>query len=145
MVELNSDPQVVRYTGDAAFNDDSEAAEVVTALEEQFTANQLGRLLVIERQSARPIGWCGFKWHPDEQGVDLGFRFLREKWGQGFATEAGAACLGWLNTHTDIEHIFARAIPGNIGSVRVLEKLGFVGSNTLDREGFAHFQYTRSP
>ncbi len=141
MVKLNSDPQVVRYTGDVAFKNDDEAAEIIAVLEEHFAARQLGRLLVIERQSAQPIGWCGFNWHPKVQGVDLGFRFLRKKWGHGFATEVGAACLRWIHANTDIDHIFARAIPENIGSVRVLEKLGFVADNTLDPEGFAQFQY----
>ena len=93
LVQLNQDPEVVRYTGDEAFSSVDEAMAVVQSLIEQWQARQLGRLLVVERSSKRPVGWCGLKWSESEQGVDLGFRFLRSVWGRGYATEAGQACL----------------------------------------------------
>ena len=37
------------------------------------------------------INWCGFKQH--KEYVDLGFRFKREYWNKGFATEAAKGCL----------------------------------------------------
>jgi len=139
MVALNSDPEVVRYTGDVAFVGPSEAAAIIASLRRQFTERQLGRLVVINRADGERLGWCGLKWHEDEKGVDLGFRFFRAQWGKGYATEAGAACLRWLTDTTDIRDVFAHAMPENIGSVRVLEKLGFAAAGALLDDGFQRF------
>ena len=140
MVALNADPEVVRYTGDVAFIDTAEAAAIIASLRRQFAERRLGRLVVIERASGERLGWCGLKWHEDEQGVDLGFRFFRAQWGKGYATESGAACLRWLADNTAIRKVFAHAMPENIGSVRVLQKLGFVAVGPLLDDGFQRFE-----
>jgi len=140
MVALNADPEVVRYTGDVAFVGPSEADEIIASLRRQFAERQLGRLVVIDRADGERLGWCGLKWHEDEQGVDLGFRFFRAQWGKGYATEAGAACLRWLTDNTDIRNVFAHAMPENIGSVRVLQKLGFSTTGPLLEDGFQRFE-----
>ena len=141
MVELNSDPEVIRYTGDLPFAHISEAKLIIQALLKQFEERQLGRLIVGDKNSGNPLGWCGLKWHNDEQGADLGFRFLRSEWGKGYATEAGKACLEWAEKEGTIPFIFARARLENIPSCRVLEKLGFKSTNTIDSEGFIQFTF----
>jgi len=145
MMALNSDPEVVRYTGDIAFDDPSVAVEVIASLQRQFAERQLGRLVAVDRVSGERLGWCGLKWHEAEQGVDLGFRFFRAQWGKGYATEASRACLDWLFRATDIRVVFAGAMPENIGSVRVLEKLGFTASDGPMDEGFQRFELAHQP
>ncbi|MCH2199901.1 MAG: GNAT family N-acetyltransferase [Flavobacteriales bacterium] len=70
------------------------------------------------------MGWCGLKDHPDEGYVDLGFRLLREYRGNGYATEAGKACIEWA-WKKGIPHLAGRVMESNVKSIRVLEKLGF--------------------
>src|SRR4051812_19914071 len=86
MVELNSDPEVVRYTGNGPFATLAEAEEVVASLERQWREERLGRLLAVELATGKPVGWCGLKRLPGD--VDLGYRLLRSAWGRGLATEA---------------------------------------------------------
>lgn len=83
---------------------------------------------------------------------EIGYKFRREHWGRGYATEfLGAVLEGWwglprravelrVNRRavgvaadnsggggvvTAAEHVYANAEPGNVGSCRVLDKLGF--------------------
>ncbi len=140
MVALNSDPLVVQYTGDVALKDAEEATLVIAALQRQFAERRLGRLVALDRVSGERLGWCGFKWHDDEQAVDLGFRFFRAKWNQGYATEASMACLHWLTEHTNIRRVIAYAMPVNLGSVRVLEKVGFEAIADAGQDGFQRFE-----
>ncbi|MFT5680137.1 MAG: ribosomal-protein-alanine N-acetyltransferase [Myxococcota bacterium] len=141
MTRLNANPEVVRYTGDVAFNDPSEAVVVVRSLQAQFTSRRMGRLIAIERDTGEPVGWCGLRWHADEGAADLGYRFLQDRWGRGYATESSRACIGYGFEDLDLPMLFARAVPENIGSVRVLEKLGFVRIGSTDCHGMTADRY----
>jgi ribosomal-protein-alanine N-acetyltransferase len=138
LMALNADPEVVRYTGDGPFASLEGAAVVATSLARQYAERRLGRFVVVERRSGRAIGWCGLRWHDDEGAADLGFRLSRDRWGEGFATEAARACL----TYGDALGIgiFARAMPANAASVRVLHKLGFRETASAPDGGFIGFE-----
>lgn len=123
MSELNSDPEVVRYTGDGALRP-KEAEEIIESLRRQFRESRTGRFIVVERSTARRIGWCGLKRLPENGEIDLGYRFLREAWAKGYATEAGAACLKYGFETLGFRRITARVAAGNAASLNVLDKLG---------------------
>lgn len=123
MYELNSDPLVIRYTGDPPF----ENAEAATEFLRRYDAYRkfgMGRWAVVKKDDQQILGWCGLKFLADEDEVDLGYRFFRKYWGQGYATETALACIkyGFENLH--LNRIIGRAAVENIASVRVLEKCG---------------------
>ncbi|WP_434041779.1 MULTISPECIES: GNAT family N-acetyltransferase [Sorangium] len=125
MMDLNSDPEVIRYTGDAAFASEGEARAVVERLAHQHQAFRMGRLVVTSRQTGEKLGWCGLRWHEDIASADLGYRFFRKHWGHGYASEAGAACVRYAFEELGLPRLIAHAMLENAASVRVLEKLGF--------------------
>jgi RimJ/RimL family protein N-acetyltransferase len=141
MFDLNSDPEVVRYTGNLSFKNIAEAKDLITNLIQQFTEKKMGRFVVTEVKSGERLGWCGLKWHESEQIVDLGYRFFRRHWGKGFASEASRVCLVYGFRELCLKKIAAHAMLENAASVRVLEKLNFkrtgpVNANGLNAEGF---------
>jgi RimJ/RimL family protein N-acetyltransferase len=85
-----------------------------------------GALWVVEWR-ARPgfLGWCGVFPLEDSGLIELGYRFARNAWGQGVATEAAAAVLDHGFRELGLDPIVAVAHPDNLASRRVLEKLGF--------------------
>ncbi len=125
MMDLNSDPEVVRYTGDAAFAREGEAREVVERLARQFEAFRMGRFVALDRRSGEKLGWCGLRWHEDLEVADLGYRFFRKHWGKGYASEAAGACVRYAFGELGLPRLIAHAMLENAASVRVLEKLGF--------------------
>ena len=71
-----------------------------------------------------PIGICGLIKRQALPEVDLGFAFLPEFWGQGYASEAAAAVLTFAQTTLGLQRVVAITNPDNERSIRVLEKLG---------------------
>lgn len=124
--ELNSNPLVVQYTGDVAFKDLEAAKNIVFFLQKQYDENSYARLTVIEKSTQTSIGWCGLKYHPDTQETDIGYRFMQQHWGKGYATESALACINYGFETLNLTRIVANAMKENIASINVLQKLGMI-------------------
>lgn len=118
---LNSNPEVLKYTGDSPFLSSSEA-EVFLKNYSDYKTNGFGRWAVMAKESNEFLGWCGLKLN-EENLIDLGFRFFQKEWGKGYATESAIASLEYGFCHLNINEIIGRAAIENRASVRVLEKL----------------------
>src|SRR6266487_5734258 len=53
------------------------------------------------------------KCRPERNEIDLGYRFMKKFWGQGYATEAAFACVQYGFDTLDVKQIIGRALPGN--------------------------------
>jgi RimJ/RimL family protein N-acetyltransferase len=81
------------------------------------------RFLVTRAADAQVVGCIGID--PAEGGsVELGYWIARPFWGQGFATEAGAAVIAIARTLGHRELVASHFLD-NPASGRVLDKLGF--------------------
>jgi ribosomal-protein-alanine N-acetyltransferase len=138
--ELNEDPEVLRYTGDENFESVAAMREFLLAYN-QYTKYQMGRLVVELQQSGEVLGWCGLKYHAEEDFVDLGYRLFRKYWGQGYATEASQACLDYGFQELGLKRIIARAAVENLASIRVMQKLGMVFCREGMMEGQPSVEY----
>lgn len=61
----------------------------------------------------------------------MGWGIAREYWGQGLITEAARAVVAWVFGHPDVMRVYATADARNIGSRRVMEKIGMRLEATL--------------
>lgn len=123
--DLNLDPAVTQYTGDP-IKDLHHASQVLEqVILPQYTLYNHGRWAVYTKLNLEFIGWCGLKTRPERNNeIDLGYRFFKHTWGKGYATEAAFACLKYGFEKLNHQRIVGRAMPENIGSIRVLEKCG---------------------
>ena len=71
------------------------------------------------------IGAVGFNPTDSTGVIELIYHFSKKSWGKGFASEAAAACLKLAKNKGNIRIITASADPQNIGSLKILEKIGF--------------------
>ena len=134
MYELNSDPEVLRYTGDPPFAD-GDAAEAFVSAYDHYVHYGLGRWVVTDKVSGDFLGWCGLKYSPELEETDLGFRFFRRHWNKGYATESARACVEYAFGRLGLQRLVGRAMRANSASVRVLEKVGFQYWKDFDFEG----------
>jgi RimJ/RimL family protein N-acetyltransferase len=130
MYLLNLDEEVIRYTGDPPFMS-IEAAKQFLEGYDQYERYGVGRWAVIRTSDAHVLGWCGLKYHPQENMYDIGYRFFKKYWNRGYATEAASCCLTFGHQTLGIQTIIGHALKTNIASIRVFEKLGM----TLWKEG----------
>jgi len=61
---------------------------------------------------------------PEFDNIELGWQFFKKAWGKGYATEAATALKDTLIAQGGVNYISALTTEENIGSVRVMKKIG---------------------
>lgn len=133
MYALNLDPEVIQYTGDEAFSSLSEAETFIRNYPD-YARNGYGRWAVIRKADGAMLGWCGLKYLPETGETDIGYRFFKKYWGNGYATEAARACLDFGFKKLNLETLVARAMHANAASINVMKKLGMTYRNEVTCE-----------
>lgn len=54
----------------------------------------------------------------------MGYVLARKHWGQGYASDAAAAVLGFAREELGLDRVEATCRPGNVASQRVLRRIG---------------------
>lgn len=138
---LNSHPDVMRYTGEPPI---ASVEEARCAIEQypDFDTVGFGRWACVLKETRTVIGFCGLKYLPDLDAVDLGYRLLPEYWGMGLATEASHACVRFGFEVLNLERIIGLVLPENTASIRVLEKVGLRLDGDITIDGQRALQYS---
>lgn len=123
--ELNSDPEVLRYTGDEPFESIEQAAEFLRNYSHYKTYG-FGRWAVIRKEDEAWLGWCGLKFNPETNEHDLGFRFKKKYWSKGYASEAAKECAKLAFDKFGFSELVGNVMQSNVASKKVLEKMGMV-------------------
>ncbi|MCL1668665.1 GNAT family N-acetyltransferase [Elizabethkingia ursingii] len=131
---LNLNPNVIKYTGDKAFQSIDEAKEFLENYQD-YRLNRYGRWAVISKYNNEFLGWCGLKYSSNTNETDIGFRFFEQYWNKGFATESARACIDYGFEKLNLNRVVGRAILENKASVNVLEKLGLQYLEEFDFDG----------
>ncbi len=126
LIDLNSNPNVIRYTGDGPVKDLDEAKRILNDIIFPQYKNKMGRWAVHLKSNDEFIGWCGLKFIADDNEIDLGYRFFENHWGKGYASESAKAVLDYGVNTLKLKNIIARAAKDNPASIAVIQKLGFV-------------------
>jgi RimJ/RimL family protein N-acetyltransferase len=122
---MHRDPEVMRHAGGVVPWEREYARGHFHAVVHLWSNFVWGAPTVTLRETGEFIGWCGLTPEPHLGDIQLGYRFVRHAWGQGYATEAGRAMLAAGFVQAGLDRIVATTLPENAASVRVLEKLGF--------------------
>jgi ribosomal-protein-alanine N-acetyltransferase len=141
LYELNLDPEVIRYTHDPITDVEHARKVLIEIILPQYILYNHGRWAVHLRSNLEFTGWCGLKYLPETNEVDLGYRFMKKFWGNGYATEAALACVEYGFNKLDLRQVVGRALPGNLASIKVLEKCGMKYLNEEVMHGYLHKTY----
>lgn len=127
MLRLLNEPSFLENIGDRGVRTLEDASRYLAKGPlRSYEENGFGVYLVEALGSAGAVGICGLIRREGLADVDLGFAFVPEVWGRGYASEAGAAVLRHGREELGLGRIVAIAARHNLGSKRVLAKLGFV-------------------
>ena len=134
--EYNSNPEVQKYTGDELVSSLERAEEIMKdVVFKDYETYGYGRLAAVYKPENKVIGFAGFKYLPFIEDADIGFRFLPKYWGQGIATEVSHALVKYGFETMKLPRIIGIAYPDNIGSCKVLEKIGLTFYKMDEYEG----------
>lgn len=101
-----------------------EARAGMTRLVERWRQQGFGQWAVVLKEEGKVIGYVGFKYLDETPEVELLYGIDKPYWNRGYTTEAARACLRYIFENKEHDRIVALADPENIGSWRVMEKLG---------------------
>lgn len=133
------DPEVMRYIGDGKPRDRGQAEDFVRTMMRHQEERGWMRFAVELASTGELLGFSGFD---DKIGpLDFGWRLGRSFWGGGFGYEASAAAL-WVGQQTfGLKKITAQYYPENVGSVRIMEKMGMSQIGEREEAGRALVVY----
>ncbi len=137
---LNSDPDVMRFTGEPRLRSLEEAGEAIAHYPD-FDTVGYGRWGCVLKESRSIIGFCGLKYLNEFDDVDVGFRFLPRYWGRGLATEACTASIAFGFDVLRLGRIIGLVLEENLASIRVLEKVGMRRDGSITYEGETVLRY----
>lgn len=127
MFRIMFDPRVTRYFGRAPLASPDEAAQRINEIRAAFQEQRGVRWAITLRVDGQFLGTCGFwRFMAPHDRAEIGYELAPEWWGQGVIPEAARAALGFGFTRLGLHSVEAQIHPDNMGSRRVLEKLGFV-------------------
>ena len=137
MFELDSDPRVVRYVGNKPVKSLDETRKIMKHVFAQYERNGIGRMTVVLKDTNEIMGWSGLKLEDNNtyngqiNFYDLGYRFMPRFWRKGYGFESAQASLDWGFNVLKLKKISGFVQQGNIGSRRILEKVGLIYTNTF--------------
>lgn len=124
--DLNQDPKVIEFLlGPLTMQ---EVKDFITATNQQFDKIGYTLFAVEEKVSSKLIGFIGLnppKWEAHfTPCVEIGWRLSSQYWNKGYATEGAKAALEYGFNKCDLTEIVSFAVPANVRSIRVMDKIG---------------------
>jgi ribosomal-protein-alanine N-acetyltransferase len=117
-----ADPRVTKYLGDGSPHSFEEAQAYLLDAIDRERATGVARYAVVRKREGDLIGFCGFR--AVEGYVDFGWRYAHHAWGQGLGTEAALAVMEYGLQCLHLKTIAAGTFIDNVGSLRIIQKLG---------------------
>lgn len=132
ILELLNDGDFYRYIGDRGIRTLAQAQEYIQqGPAVSYARHGHGLYLVERKEDSARLGICGLIKRDTLEQVDIGYAFLPQYRGQGYAIEAAQAALADGKSRLGIGQVVAIVTPGNERSIGLLAKLGLVRSRLV--------------
>ena len=130
--ELDQDPEVMHFINGGKPNSMEEINNslIPRMLAYRDEAKGWGIWQVCDKHSQEYLGWVlvrpmnFFSDKPNFNDLELGWRFFKKTWGNGYATEAAIAVKEAIAQQTDVQYVSALAVEDNVASIIVMKKMG---------------------
>ena len=121
---LWTDPDVRRYLWDDVIISRERAAQAVQDALTSADQSGIGFWSLFQRGKEKLEGFCGLRYVENSCDIELLYGLAPALWKRGLATEAAYAVLEYAFTTIHLERVYARSDIPNVGSARVMRRLG---------------------
>lgn len=123
---LFNDPDWIQFIGDKNLKTVEETERYLTdTLFKNSQLKGLGFFTVISKETLKPIGTSTALQREKLEFVDIGYAFLPEARGKGYAREATKLIIEYVRKTFQQEKVYAFTMPHNEASQKLLKKIGF--------------------
>lgn len=125
IVDLLNSPGWLEFIGDRNVRTEEQADNYLLNVPlRSYHENGFGLYMVELKSGNTPAGMCGLLKRDYLESHDIGFAFLPEYTGKGYAFEVVSALISYAKQTLSIPTILAITLPGNTKSIRLLERVG---------------------
>ena len=141
---LYTDPVATEFIGGVHPNAASDPEYPIRVWLERWHLNGVGPLVAERREDGVVVGRAGlhvwdvrtwshttFDASGEHAQPELGWAFIREHWGHGYATEAARAVREWAYRERDVSRLVSLIAPANVRSAGVARRLGASPGETV--------------
>ncbi|HEY7776890.1 MAG TPA: GNAT family N-acetyltransferase [Kineobactrum sp.] len=126
MLALLNDPDFITHIADRGVRTLAQAEQyLLDGPLASYREYGFGLWAVRVLEGAEPIGICGLIRRPQLEDVDIGYGFLPQARGHGYALEAAQEVFRYAREDLGLTRVVAIVAPGNTASITLLERLGF--------------------
>lgn len=132
IIELLNSPGWLKFIGDRHVKTKEQAENyLINGPLKSYSENGFGLSLVQLKNTKTSIGMCGLLKRDYLENPDIGFAFLPEYTGKGYAYEIAKATIIHANDILKLSRIMAITMPSNKASIGLLEKIGLIYLKTI--------------
>ena len=129
--EINSDPETNLFNPAGPMNL-VQAEQSFEKFLSHWQQHNFGSWTIRCEDQIVGFGGLSYRNYGHESKLNLGYRFAKEAWGRGYATELSLFAIEYGFTELNFNTIYAIVRPLHTASIKVLEKCGMQLSGTLD-------------
>jgi ribosomal-protein-alanine N-acetyltransferase len=122
--QMVADPEMMRHISHGQPWSEERIAEFFARQRRHLAARGHCLGALIERATGRIAGLSGLQPMGTTADVEIGWWVMKDLWGRGFGTEAGAGALRHAWETLGLRRVTAVALPENRPSIHIMEKLG---------------------
>jgi RimJ/RimL family protein N-acetyltransferase len=124
-LRLVNTPGFIEFIGDRGIRTVEAAAEAIANGPMAMQAELGHSIYLVElKEGGEPVGMSGLIKRDTLDNADIGYAFLPEHCGRGYAYEAAAGVLEHARRDIGLTRLLAITSPGNAASIGLLQKLG---------------------
>jgi len=125
IISLLNSPGWLEFIGDRHVKTEDQAKQyLLNGPIKSYQENGFGLSLVELKHNKTPIGMCGLLKRDYLEDPDIGFAFLPEGTGKGYAFEIVNATMNYAKDTLNMPRVLAITLPSNKSSIKLLEKAG---------------------
>lgn len=133
ILEMLNDPAWLQFIGDRGVKTLDDARDyIVNKLQKSYQEFGFGMLIVKLKDGGISIGTCGLLKREYLEDLDLGFAFLPEFRGKGYAYEAASATIEYGKENLGMKRILTFTDADNSTSIGLIKKLDLKFERLID-------------
>ena len=135
--EYSKDPEVTRFVTWEPHKSIDDSINFLKSVIQRYENNEPSDWGIIYKENNKFIGTCGYVlWVPVHSLAEIAYALSMEYWGKGLMTEAVKEVIKHGFEKMILNRIYARCFVENIGSQKVLEKVGMKFEGILREQMF---------
>ncbi len=137
-----SDPNVARYVTWPAHQSVDDSTGFLRFIEQRYAAGDAYDWGLVLKATGRLVGTCGYvKWNKNHHVGEIGYALGSDYWGRGLVTEATRKVIDFGFTEMQLNRIEAWCKLENLGSERVMQKVGMQFEGVARQKMFVKGSY----